>query len=62
MAIVLIGVIRDAVNDGLCSVTTIFIMFVASVFVISAILHPQVFFYCLVLVRVATFYIGIDLT
>ncbi|XP_071150256.1 chitin synthase chs-2-like [Mytilus edulis] len=47
MAIVLIGVIRDAVNDGLCSVTTIFIMFVASVFVISAILHPQEFL-CLI--------------
>ncbi|XP_063417329.1 chitin synthase chs-2-like [Mytilus trossulus] len=47
MAIVLIGVIRDAVNDGLCSVTTIFIMFVAGVFVVSAILHPQEFL-CLI--------------
>ncbi|XP_052079667.1 chitin synthase chs-2-like [Mytilus californianus] len=47
MAIVLLGVIRDAINDGLCSVTTIFIMFVAGVFVISAILHPQEFL-CLI--------------
>ncbi|XP_071150228.1 chitin synthase chs-2-like [Mytilus edulis] len=41
MAIVMIGVVRDAIVEGLCSTTTIFIMFVAGVFVISAILHPK---------------------
>lgn len=42
MVIVMIGVVRDAIQDGLCSMTTIFLLFVASVFVISAILHPKV--------------------
>lgn len=42
MLIVLIGVIRDAVEEGFCSTTTIFIMFVAGVFVVSALLHPKV--------------------
>jgi len=42
MMIVLIGIVLDAVQDGLCSMTTIFILFVVGVFVISAVLHPQV--------------------
>ncbi|CAC5405894.1 CHS1 [Mytilus coruscus] len=41
MVVVMIGVVRDAILEGLCSTTTIFIMFVAGVFVISAILHPK---------------------
>ncbi|XP_052079460.1 chitin synthase chs-2-like isoform X2 [Mytilus californianus] len=41
MVVVMIGVVRDAIVEGLCSTTTIFIMFVAGVFVISAILHPK---------------------
>lgn len=42
MVVVMIGVVRDAILEGLCSTTTIFIIFVAGVFVISAILHPKV--------------------
>lgn len=42
MMIALVGVVSGAVESGLCSVTTIFIIFVASVFVISAFLHPKV--------------------
>ncbi|XP_063411465.1 chitin synthase chs-2-like [Mytilus trossulus] len=41
MVVVMIGVVRDAIVEGLCSTTTIFIMFVAGVFVISAFLHPK---------------------
>ncbi|XP_071150061.1 chitin synthase chs-2-like isoform X2 [Mytilus edulis] len=41
MVVVLIGVVRDAILEGLCSTTTIFIIFVAGVFVVSAILHPK---------------------
>ncbi|XP_063411463.1 chitin synthase chs-1-like [Mytilus trossulus] len=41
MVVVMIGVVRDAILEGLCSTTTIFIIFVAGVFVISAILHPK---------------------
>ena len=42
MVIVFIGIIHKAVQDGLCSMTTIFILFEVGVFVISAVLHPQV--------------------
>ncbi|VDI11124.1 chitin synthase [Mytilus galloprovincialis] len=41
MVIVMIGVIRDALNEGLCSITTILLLFVAGVFVISALVHPK---------------------
>ncbi|XP_052089240.1 chitin synthase chs-2-like [Mytilus californianus] len=44
MVIVLIGVIQDAADKRLCSTTTIFFIFVAGVFVTSAILHPKEFF------------------
>ncbi|XP_052095529.1 chitin synthase chs-2-like isoform X2 [Mytilus californianus] len=43
MVIVMIGVIRDALNEGLCSITTILLLFVAGVFVISALVHPKEF-------------------
>ena len=42
MVIVMIGVIRIALQEGFCSMTTMFLLFVASVFIISAILHPKV--------------------
>ena len=42
MMIVLIGIVHNAVLDGLCAMTTIFILFEVGVFVISAVLHPQV--------------------
>ncbi|XP_052079458.1 chitin synthase chs-2-like [Mytilus californianus] len=47
MVVVMIGVVRDAILEGLCSTTTIFIIFVAGVFVISACLHPKEFL-CLI--------------
>ncbi|CAC5365455.1 CHS1 [Mytilus coruscus] len=43
MLIGLIGVVRDAVDIGFCSITTIFIIFETGVFIISAILHPKEF-------------------
>lgn len=42
MVVVLIGVIRASVTEGLCSMTTIFLLFVAGVFVIAALIHPKV--------------------
>jgi len=42
MVIVMIGVIRNALQEGFCSMTTMFLLFVAGVFIISAILHPKV--------------------
>ena len=42
MVIVMIGVVRIALQEGFCSMTTIFLLFVAAVFIISAILHPKV--------------------
>ncbi|XP_052072424.1 chitin synthase chs-2-like [Mytilus californianus] len=47
MIIVLIGVTRDAVNEGWCSITTVFLLFVAGIFVITALLHPKELF-CLI--------------
>ncbi|XP_071149954.1 chitin synthase chs-2-like [Mytilus edulis] len=44
MMIVMIGVVKDAIEEGLCSMTTIFIIFVAGVFVVSALIHPKEFF------------------
>ncbi|KAK3611792.1 hypothetical protein CHS0354_014144 [Potamilus streckersoni] len=43
MMLVLIGLAITIVEHGLCSVTAIFFIFVAGVFVISALLHPQEF-------------------
>ncbi|KAL3854410.1 hypothetical protein ACJMK2_013680 [Sinanodonta woodiana] len=44
MMIVIVGLLRQAAQFGLCSVTTMFLLFVAGVFVLSAFLHPQEFF------------------
>ncbi|XP_052079431.1 chitin synthase chs-2-like [Mytilus californianus] len=44
MMIVMIGVVKDAIDEGVCSMTTIFIIFVAGVFVVSALVHPKEFF------------------
>ncbi|KAK3611790.1 hypothetical protein CHS0354_014142 [Potamilus streckersoni] len=43
MMLVIIGLVITIVDLGFCSVTTIFFIYVASVFVISALLHPQEF-------------------
>ncbi|XP_046355616.2 chitin synthase chs-1-like [Haliotis rufescens] len=41
MTVVLVGIIKQAAESGFCSVSTIFLTLVASIFVISALLHPQ---------------------
>ncbi|VDH91877.1 chitin synthase, partial [Mytilus galloprovincialis] len=46
MVIVLIGVIQEAVDEGWCSITAIFLLFVAGVFIIATLLHPKEW-YCL---------------
>ncbi|KAK3593492.1 hypothetical protein CHS0354_037014 [Potamilus streckersoni] len=47
MMIVIVGLLRQAAQFGWCSVTTMFLLFVAGIFVLSAFLHPQEFF-CLI--------------
>ncbi|XP_071148671.1 chitin synthase chs-2-like [Mytilus edulis] len=44
MIIVLIGVVKEAIDEGLCSITTICVLLVPSVFVVSALVHPKEFF------------------
>ncbi|KAK3602567.1 hypothetical protein CHS0354_021163 [Potamilus streckersoni] len=44
MMIVLVGLVVHMVQNGLCSITTIFFIYVAGVFLISALLHPKEFF------------------
>uniref|UniRef100_K1Q406 chitin synthase n=1 Tax=Magallana gigas TaxID=29159 RepID=K1Q406_MAGGI len=44
MMVVLVGLLVEAAGAGLCSVTTLFLLFVSGVFVLSALLHPQEFF------------------
>lgn len=44
MMIVFIGLLKEAAEAGFCSVTTVFLLFVAGVFVLAACLHPQEFF------------------
>ncbi|XP_021365805.1 uncharacterized protein LOC110458442 isoform X2 [Mizuhopecten yessoensis] len=44
MMVVFIGLLKEAAGAGFCSVTTVFLLFVAGVFVLSACLHPQEFF------------------
>lgn len=45
MMIVIVGLLKEAVGAAFCSVTTFFLVFVAGVFVLSAMLHPQVKIY-----------------
>lgn len=47
MMIVIVGLLRQAAQFGMCSITTIFLVFVAGVFVLSAFLHPQEF-WCII--------------
>lgn len=42
MMIVIVGLLKEAVEAKWCSVTTFFLLFVSLSFVISALLHPQV--------------------
>ena len=41
MLIVMMGLIKTAIDEKFCSTTSIVLCFVASVFVISGVLHPQ---------------------
>lgn len=43
MMLVIVGLIKQAADNGFCSVTTVFLCFVAGVFVIAAFIHPQEF-------------------
>ncbi|XP_041375040.1 chitin synthase chs-2-like [Gigantopelta aegis] len=43
MLVVLVGLIKQIAENGFCSVTTVFVITLAGIFVISAILHPQEF-------------------
>ncbi|VDI58932.1 chitin synthase [Mytilus galloprovincialis] len=47
MMIVIVGLLKEAVGAAFCSVTTFFLVFVAGVFVLSAMLHPQEF-WCII--------------
>lgn len=47
MMIVIVGLLKQAAEFGLESITTVFLMFVAGVFVISALIHPQEF-WCII--------------
>ena len=42
MVVTFIFLVKEAVESGYCSTTVIFFAFVAGVFVIAAIIHPQV--------------------
>jgi hypothetical protein len=42
MMVVIVGLLRQAASYGMCSITTLFLVFVAGVFVVSALIHPQV--------------------
>lgn len=44
MMVVLIGLIKEGVESQFCSVTTVFFCFVAGVFIVAALIHPQVCF------------------
>ncbi|XP_052237923.1 chitin synthase chs-2-like [Dreissena polymorpha] len=47
MMLVIVGLIKQAAENGFCSVTTVFLCFVAGVFIIASFLHPQEF-WCIV--------------
>ncbi|XP_053385767.1 chitin synthase chs-2-like [Mercenaria mercenaria] len=41
MMLVIVGLIKQAADNGFCSVTTVFLCFVVGVFVIAAFVHPK---------------------
>ena len=51
MMVVLVGLMINGAQYGFCSVTTMFLLFVAGVFIVSALLHPQVRFYSSIMLR-----------
>ena len=42
MMVVMVGLLRQATESGMCSVTSILFVAMAGIFVLAAILHPQV--------------------
>ncbi|XP_060570333.1 chitin synthase chs-2-like [Ruditapes philippinarum] len=46
MMLVIVGLLKQAADNGFCSVTTLFLCFVAGVFILAAFIHPQEF-WCL---------------
>lgn len=42
MLIVILGLLKTSIDQGFCSSTTIILVFVAIVFIISALAHPKV--------------------
>ena len=42
MMLVIVGLIKQAAENGFCSVTTVLMCFIAGVFVVSAFIHPTV--------------------
>ena len=42
MMVVVVGILKEGIESGWCSVTTVFICFVAGIFIIGGILHPMV--------------------
>jgi chitin synthase len=47
MMVVFVGIGLEMKREGLCSPTTVFMIFVVGTFIIAAILHPQEF-YCII--------------
>ncbi|KAL4217246.1 Chitin synthase 2 [Mactra antiquata] len=47
MMLVIVGLIKQAADNGFCSITTVFLLFVSGVFIVSAVIHPQEF-WCLI--------------
>ncbi|XP_053386745.1 chitin synthase chs-2-like isoform X3 [Mercenaria mercenaria] len=43
MMLVIVGLLKQAADNGFCSVTTVFLCFVVGVFVLAAFIHPQEF-------------------
>lgn len=42
MIVVLIGILKEVFTAGLCSVTSLFLLFVVGIFFVSAVIHPKV--------------------
>ena len=42
MMVVVVGLLRQVTESGMCSVTAIFFVGVAGIFFLAALLHPQV--------------------
>ncbi|KAL3854141.1 hypothetical protein ACJMK2_013419, partial [Sinanodonta woodiana] len=47
MMVVIVGLLKQAAENGFCSVTTIFLTLVAGIFVLAAFIHPQEF-WCII--------------